>query len=110
MKVPPFEELKAFSDGKPFFGAYLREIRMEKKLSIITAARKAFLEPQFWSDLEHGRIYASKETLTRIGLALETSPVTLRCTQERLDHEYTLWLAKFPGVIQWLKDLAKKKR
>lgn len=110
MKVPPFEELKEFTQGKPFFGKYLRDLRMEKKLSILTAARKGFLEPGFWSDLEHGRIYASKETLSKIGLSLEVSPVMLRLTQERLDHEYELWLAKYPGVATWLKALADKER
>lgn len=110
MNVPTWEELTQFNQGKPFFGGYVRELRIAKKMSLRSAAEQSGVSASFWSDMEHGRIHVPKETLAKVAEVLGTTSVTLRLHQERLDHELKLWLDKHPKVVQWLRALAEKER
>lgn len=104
------EELQAFNEGRPFFGKFLRECRIDMELTLITAAKSCGINPFEWSDIEHGRRSATLKELESIAQALHTSMRTLVLAKERLDQEQEVWLQKHPKIVQWLKDISNKER
>ena len=64
-------------------GAYIRQRREARKISLRDLATRLDLSPSYISDIELGRRYPSEEVLKKIAVALGESVSTLRAQDDR---------------------------
>lgn len=80
-------------------GERIRELRLEKRISLREFARRTDVSRSFLSDIEIGRSYPAEEALERIACELDVSPAILRELDKRshvselrdLLHENPVW-------------------
>lgn len=65
------------------FGEQLRELRLQKGLTLRELCRRANISPSFLSDIELGRRHPSERTSKSISKALETSSASLKSHDPR---------------------------
>ncbi|MBC7980361.1 MAG: helix-turn-helix domain-containing protein [Armatimonadetes bacterium] len=64
-------------------GERIRELRLQKGISLRELARRADVSRSFLSDIEVGRSYPSEDALERIARELGVSPANLRKLDKR---------------------------
>ena len=73
------------TEGAARLGARLREIRKQRRMTLVQLAAATDLSHPFLSQVERGLANLSLPSLRRIALALETSPVELMAAAESED-------------------------
>lgn len=76
-------------------------------MTILNVAKQANVEPQFWSNLEHDRVWPPKELRQFIAELLSTTPALLDQDLSRHDHELKKYLDKHEEVVDWLRRMSK---
>jgi len=91
------------------FGNTLRWCREQRRMTIVTFAKKLGISAQFWSDVEHERKTLTWDRMVLVARILNVDPNQLKVRVGTMSKENREFLEKNPEIVELLRELDRSR-